>query len=130
MLDGFRSSVAAEAISDAVQDAFQDAARRATPEKLAETGAVMAATGMLTPFAAAQEMAMFGRRVRGMNMQYAAALARSRNVNDVMDANMRYGERMLGLAFGEFGRVLERSALMGRRAAAPGSLSLRDADVD
>lgn len=126
MLDVTRSSAHAEAITEA----FEDVARRARPEKMVEEGAVFAATTMMTPFAMAQEATMFMRRVRGLNMQYFAAISKAKSPAEVIDANMKYGERALGLTFGEFGRVLERSALMGRRAAAPDTLPLRDLDKD
>ena len=99
-----------------------------SPAVSMETPAVMAATGFMTPFAMAAEATMFWRRARGLSMCWMEALGRCRTPQDLIDTNAHFGEKALALGYGEGFRVLERGALMGRQAAAPGSLALRDSE--
>lgn len=113
------------AAQKAVNDAFSSAA---TPAKAFEGPAVAAAAGFMTPFAVAAEATMFWRRSRGLSLCWMRALAKCKSPQDVIETNARYGEKAMALGFGETFRVFERSAMMGRQAAAPASLALRDTD--
>lgn len=99
-----------------------------SPAVSMEAPAVMAAAGFMTPFAVAAEATMFWRRARGLSMCWMGALSRCRTPQDLIETNAHYGEKALALGYSETFRVLERGALMGRQAAAPGSLALRDCE--
>ncbi len=106
----------------------QTAASVPSPAVSMETPAVMAATGFMAPFAMAEEATMFWRRARCLSVNWMEALGRCRTPQDLIDTNAHFGEKALTLGYDEGFRVLERGALMGRQAAAPGSLVLRDSE--
>jgi hypothetical protein len=99
-----------------------------TPAAAMEAPAVMAAAGFMTPFAMAAEATMLWRRSRCLSMRWMEALSKCRTPQDVIETNARFGEKALALGFSESFRVFERGAMMGRQAAAPASLALRDAE--
>lgn len=108
------------------QDQLEQVAERAA--RAVEEPAVVAATGFMTPFAMAAEASMFMRKSRGLAMRWSADLLKCRTPQDVIAVNARHGERALSMGYAEMWRVLERSALWGRAAAAPQSFKLRDHD--
>lgn len=99
-----------------------------SPAQMVEGPMVAAASMMMAPYAFASEAVMAARRARGLSFAWMHALSRCKSPQDVIDVNARYGERALALGFGEGMRAFERGAMMGRRAVAPGSIALRDAD--
>lgn len=90
---------------------------------------VMAASMMMAPLAFAQHSAMAMRRSRALMRHWGEEAVRCRSVGALIEVNRHFGERAMAMTAGEMMRFFEHSALMGRAAAAPDSLKLRDADV-
>lgn len=108
--------------------AHLDEAESAAHHTMVEAPSVAMATGFFAPFAALQEAQSFWRKSAGLSRRWSEELLKCRTPTEVIDVNRRFGEKAMAVGFSEVWRVAERSALMGRRAVAPSSFRLRDAD--
>ena len=95
-----------------------------------EAPSVFLAAGAFTPWAMMAEARMFWRKSLGLAHRWSSDLAKCRTASEAIEVNAKYGEKAMALGYSECWRVAERSALLGRRAVAPESLKLRDADED
>ncbi len=105
-----------------------DDAEAAAHHAMVETPTVYMATGFFAPFAAMQEAQMLWRRSLGLSRRWAESLMKCRSAPEMIEVNAKFGEKAMAIGYSEAWRIVERSALMGRRAVAPSSLRLRDAN--